>query len=286
MAVYEHTYRQYAGPVTPTWSRFLIIPRDALRGVFASKLFTAFFVACFAAPLVFAIIIYFHHNVTALSIFEMNTADLVPIDRYFFYVFVTVQGTLAFFLTVFVGPSLVSRDLANNALPLYLCRPFSRVEYVLGKMSVVLVLLSAVTWVPGLILFVLQCYLEGGRWLLDNALVAYAILLGCGAWIFFLALLSQAVSAWVKWKMAAKAALVAIFFIPAAFGAVVNEIFNTSWGGVVDIRAVINTVWAALFVSPENLEMPIWRACAALLVMCAICLFLLARKVRAYEVIR
>ena len=29
MAVYEQTYKRYAGPLTPEWSRFLIIPRHA-----------------------------------------------------------------------------------------------------------------------------------------------------------------------------------------------------------------------------------------------------------------
>src|SRR5258707_13066390 len=51
------------------------------------------------------------------------------------------------------GPPLVSRDLRNNALPLYLCRPFTRTEDVLGKMSVLLILLSAITWIPQLLLF-------------------------------------------------------------------------------------------------------------------------------------
>ena len=49
MAVYEQTYRRYAGKLTPEWSRFLIIPRHAYRGVFSSKLFTAFFVVCFCS---------------------------------------------------------------------------------------------------------------------------------------------------------------------------------------------------------------------------------------------
>ena len=31
MAVYEHTYKPYAGPLTPRWSRFLVIPRHAYR---------------------------------------------------------------------------------------------------------------------------------------------------------------------------------------------------------------------------------------------------------------
>ena len=47
MAVYEQTYKRYVGPLTPEWSRFLIIPRHAYRGVFKSKLFTAFFAICF-----------------------------------------------------------------------------------------------------------------------------------------------------------------------------------------------------------------------------------------------
>ena len=48
MAVYEQTYRPYKGKLTPEWNRFLIVPRHAFRGVFASKLFTAFYVVCFS----------------------------------------------------------------------------------------------------------------------------------------------------------------------------------------------------------------------------------------------
>src|SRR6267142_2959607 len=165
MAVYEHTYKQYAGPLTPEWSRFLIIPRHAFRDVFKSKLFTAFFVICFVPLLVEAILIYLHHNTEALGIFKAQARQLIPIDAPFFESFVHLQGGFAFLLTVLVGPPLVARDLNNNGLPLYLCRPFSRAEYVFGKMCVVLILLSAITWVPGLLLFFFQAYLEGFSWL-------------------------------------------------------------------------------------------------------------------------
>ena len=138
MAVYEHTYKQYAGPLTPEWSRFLIIPRHAFRDVFKSKLFTAFFVICFLPLLVEAILIYLHHNAEALGICRTQAKFLIPIDASFFEVFVGIQGGFAFLLTVLVGPPLVARDLTNNGLPLYLCRPFSRAEYVFGKMCVVL----------------------------------------------------------------------------------------------------------------------------------------------------
>ena len=151
MAVYEQTYKRYAGPLTPERSRFLIIPRHAYRAVFASKLFTAFFVLCFVPLLVEAILIYLHHNINAIALMRINVKELVPIDAFFFETFVNVQGGFAFFVALLVGPPLVSRDLRNNALPLYLCRPFSRTEYVLGKMSVILILLSAMTWVPQLL---------------------------------------------------------------------------------------------------------------------------------------
>src|SRR6185436_6798115 len=118
----------------------------------------AFFVVCFLPLLVEAILIYLHHNVNALAILQVNVRELLPIDSSFFLTFVAIQNAFAFFVTLLVGPPLVARDLRNNALPLYLCRPFTRAEYVLGKMSVLLILLSAITWIPQLLLFLFQAY--------------------------------------------------------------------------------------------------------------------------------
>src|SRR5215210_4224129 len=98
MAVYEHTYKQYEGRLTPEWSRFLIIPRHAYRSVFQSKLFTAFFVICLVYPLVAAILIYLRHNTQALGIFGIQAQDLLIIDASFFLTYLIVQGQFAFYL--------------------------------------------------------------------------------------------------------------------------------------------------------------------------------------------
>src|SRR5713226_2290545 len=247
MAVLERTYKQYEGRLSPEWSRFLIIPRHAYRDVFRSKLFTAFFALSFLCPLIFAILIYLHYNASALGLMRLNVRELLPIDASFFEAYVVIQGVTGFFLTMLAGPQQVSRDLTNNALPLYLCRPFTRSEYVVGKMSIVIILLSTMTWVPGLILFLLQSYLEGWSWFADNIWIASAIFIGSLVWILLLALMSQAISAWVKWLVAARAALLGAFFIPTAFAAIVNEIFQTHWGHIFDLRALIGNVWAGLF---------------------------------------
>jgi ABC-2 type transport system permease protein len=304
MAVYEQTYKQYLGKLTPEWSRFLIIPRHAFRDVFKSKLFTAFFIVCFAPLLVEAILIYLHHNVNALALMKVNVRELVPIDAFFFETFVNLQASFAFFVTLLLGPPLVARDLRNNALPLYLCRPFSRTEYVLGKMSVLLILLSAITWIPQLLLFCFQAYLEGAGWFVANLWLASAIFIGSVVWILLLALLSQVVSALVKWRVVASGALLGIFFIPSVFGEVINQLFFTRWGNIISLGALIKNVSAGLFgtfvrttgrmtsfdgqVGREILmnEPPLWASWFALGLICLICLALLSRKVKAYEVIK
>jgi ABC-2 type transport system permease protein len=304
MAVYEHTYKQYLGKLTPEWSRFLVIPRHAFRDVFRSKLFTAFFIVCFIPLLIEAILIYLHHNVNAIAILKVNIQELIPIDAFFFQTFVNVQAGFAFFVTLLVGPPLVARDLRNNALPLYLCRPFSRTEYVIGKMSVVLILLSAMTWIPQLLLFLFQSYLEGAGWFVDNLSIASAIFFASVVWILLLALLSQAVSALVKWRVIASGALIGIFFIPSVVGEFINILFFTRWGNLISLGALMRNVTSGLFgtfvrasthvtdwdgrVAREIIvnEPPLWASWFVLFVVCAICLALLSRKVKAYEVVR
>src|SRR5690349_5839771 len=186
MAVFERTYKPYLGALSPEWSRFLIIPRHAVRHIFRSKLFTAFYAVSFVSPLAFAVLIYLRHNVEALAILPLNVVNVLPIDASFFQAFLQVQAPIGFILALLVGPQQVSRDLTNNALPLYLCRPFSRSEYVVGKMSIVIVMLSTITWIPGLILFLLQSYLEGWSWFSENIAIASALFLGSLVWILLL----------------------------------------------------------------------------------------------------
>ena len=306
MAVYEQTYKRYAGPLTPEWSRFLIIPRHAYRGVFNSKLFTAFYAFCFLPVLVEAVFIYLHHNITALAVMDLNAKELIPIDAWFFFTFVNIQGGFAFFVALLLGPPLVARDLRNNALPLYLCRPFSRTEYVIGKMSVILILLSAITWIPQLLLFLFQSYLAGFAWFKSNLWMVNAIFLAGAVWVLLLALLSQTVSALFKWRIVASGALLAVIFIPSVFAEIFNDLLDTRWASLISIPALMRNATLGLFgifdrvaeVQRKHdfdgtllrevviIEPPLWCAWMMLFILCAVCLALLHWKVKAYEVVR
>lgn len=309
MAVYEHLYGAYEGESHSAWSRFFVIPRYALREVFKSKLLVTIFVLCFIYPLVAAILVYLHHNANALALLQINVRELLPIDASFFRTFVEVQGAFAFILTVLVAPPLISRDLSNNALPLYLCRPLSRSEYVLGKMAVIAFLLSSVTWIPGLLIFFFQASLAGFAWLWTNLWMIWAIFFGSIIWIILLSLLALAVSSLLKWRVVASGALLGLFFVPSAFGAIVNELFLTRAGHLISLWATMNSIWRGLFglfvrqtgsirgkvTSPiyeeqffnhALLEPPLWASWLVIALICAVCVWLLSRKVRAYEVIK
>ncbi|HEX2642691.1 MAG TPA: ABC-2 transporter permease [Thermoanaerobaculia bacterium] len=289
MAVYEQTYRRYQGALTPTWSRFLILPRYSFQEVFKSRIFLAFFLVCFLAPLVGLILIYLRHNLSALALFNVSGEEFreaLPISYRFFHIGLGIQGFLCFVVAFFVAPALVAPDLRNNGLPLYLSRPFSRAEYVLGKLTVLVALLSVITWIPGLLLFLFQTYLEGTTWLGQNGGIAWALFAASWSWILVLSLVSLAISAWVKWKPLARVALLGVFFILSGFAKALNEARDIWWGNLVSVWSMINVTWAALFRQPIDDGTPVGIAWVMLGVFCLVCLWLLSIRVRAYEVIR
>ncbi|MBP8305291.1 MAG: hypothetical protein KBE04_14330, partial [Phycisphaerae bacterium] len=178
MAVYKQTYKDYEGPRTKTGWRFLILMRYSYARMFQSRFLVLFMAVCLFYPIGCATLIYLSHNSPALALLSFRPGALPAIDGRFFYVFSVIQGGLAFLLTAFVGPTLISPDLSNGALALYLSRPFSRAGYVAGKMTVLFVLLSLITWVPGLVLFGIRASCAGGTWIRPNLCLAGPIVLG------------------------------------------------------------------------------------------------------------
>jgi ABC-2 type transport system permease protein len=287
MAVYKRSYRPYNGPLTQRWSRFWVIPRYAYEDLFRSKILTMFFFACFIPSVVFGILIYLVNNVALLQSYGIPAKPPFDIDGRFFLTFLHVQTGMGFLLVAFVGPSLVSPDLTNNALQLYLCRPFSRAEYVTGKIVVLAWLLSLITWIPGLLLWTIQSSLAGGSWWLDNLWMAWGIFTASWLWILVLSLLAITMSAWVKWKMAATGLLVGIFFFTAAFAEAVNAVLETKRGAMLNIVEAIETIWADLLrPGADYTRISSGDAWFVVTAVCALCLWMLTKKVRAREVVK
>jgi ABC-2 type transport system permease protein len=241
---------------------------------------------CTFYPIACATLIYLSHNSPALAMLRLQSNALPPIDGQFFYVFCVVQGVLALLLTAFVGPSLISPDLANGGLALLLSRPFSRAEYVAGKMTVLFVLLSLITWVPGLLLYAIQASCAGWTWIKPNLWLIGSIVLGPLIWIVVLSLIALALSAWVKWRIAAGACVLGLHFVGAGFAQAINQILRTRKGSLINLGEVIHTVWGALFDCSRGTDLSVMQAWIVLGVTCVLSLMLLARRIHGFEVIK
>jgi len=286
MAVYKRSYRSYSGRLTPAWSRFFILTRYAMRGMFHSKFLTAIFVLSFFSPVTCAVLIYLSHNASILSLLHARSKEILSVNGEFFLGFLGVQGGIAFFLTAFVGPSTIAPDLSNGALPLYFCRPFSRAEYVLGKLCSLFYLLSLITWIPALALFLIEANLSGAGWAWEHRSLAFGILLASWIYILMISLIAMALSAWVKWRIAAGALILGVMFFLSGFGAAINAVLDSHVGYYIAPGALITRVCAQVFGLESPVEIPAAGAWIALVAMCGICLLLLSKKIRAFEVVR
>ncbi|MBZ5606056.1 MAG: hypothetical protein LAO79_27500, partial [Acidobacteriia bacterium] len=100
-------------------------------------------------------------------------------------------------------------------------------------------------------------------------------------------LVAVAMSAWVRWKIAAGALILGVFFAGAGFGVAINAVLRTNYGTLIDLQQDMGVIWARLFrLTDVNLRVDAWDAANAIAVACVICLWLLFKKVRAFEVVK
>jgi ABC-2 type transport system permease protein len=294
--VYDRRYRGYSGERRSPRGLSWTLARYGLAEVFSKRLLLVLFIIACLPVAVFATLIYFANNLDLLATIGVTETDndfASALSGTLFFWFVIGQTQLAFLFAAFAGPSLVGPDLAHGAMPLFLSRPMRRGDYILGKLAILVTLLSAITWVPGLLLVVLQGTLAGGGWLIDHARIPLGVFLGSLIWIVLLSFASLAISAWIRWRPLATGALFILFILGSAFGAAVNGILGTSWGELVMFGEQLETILASLFAidsvfgwPDQGGDLPVVACWLAMAGMSALCALLLHRKIQAHEVVR
>jgi ABC-2 type transport system permease protein len=293
MAVYKRRYRPYHGPLTPERSRFLVLTRYAFAGLFRSRVFVLLFVLALVPTLFFAAYIFLANNSAVQQFLQFHVAGGFAVENKFFFTLTMIQTQLAFLLNCWVCPTLVAGDLVNGALPLFLSRPFSRPEYVLGKCAVIALLLSVVTWVPGLILFSLQAGLAEGGWTWSHMWMVVPIVCCSAVWILMLSLISLAVSAWVRLRIVATGVIFCAFLVPAGLGAIFNTILDTYWGSLLNFSELFRLILVKGFRLESELvgrtglpQVPLFAAWIMMILVCVLSLYILDARLQAREVVR
>ena len=293
MAVYKRRYNSYTGTLTAGWSRFFVLTKYAFADLFKSRFFVILLVLCIVPCLFFAGYIFVANNKTLQLLMQLRSSDFFKVESQYFVFMMISQTQAAFLLNCWVGPVLIAGDLTNGALPLFLSRPFSRADYVLGKLAVLGILLSAVTWVPCLLLFSLQSGLAMDGWIWSHLWMVVPIVLCSAIWILMLSLMSLAVSAWVKLRIVATGVIFISFFIPAGLGEMFNSIMGTYWGQLLNFSYMFRLILAKGFRERSGLlgsmgwnEIPVSAAWGVLIFVCLLSLVILNARLRARESVR
>src|SRR6266567_3880449 len=246
MAVYRRGYQRYQGALTSQWTRWFVLPRFAWQRLMQQRLVTILFVIATFWPLACAAFVYLSHHTELLQGFGPQASRLLTIDGEFFVVFMNAQSMFAIILSAFAGPSLIAADLSNGALPLYFSRPLSRWEYVLARMLVLAGVLSPVTWIPGLLLFLMQSGMAGWSWFKDNWMLGAGIGAGFLIWIVFVSLVAMASSAYVKWRVVAGALVIGFFFVTAGASEIMRQILRADWPKAFSPAEAMAQIWNAM----------------------------------------
>ena len=155
MPIHDQGYRRYGGGKdAPRPGVVGHRPRRRSDDGCASGLFLALLLVVWVPFIVRVVQIYAVDQLRRRSRFWRPRAQT-------FREFLDPAEIFVFFITIYVGAGLIANDRRANALQIYLSKPLTRVEYVAGKLATLAVFLLGVTWVPAMLLLLVQVLFAG-----------------------------------------------------------------------------------------------------------------------------
>jgi len=276
--IHDQGYRRYGGDKIANGRAWLVIAGAGIRTFITRRAFLGLLLASWMPFFARALQIYASANLPQASFLTLTPET--------FREFLEQQGIFVFFITVYVGSGLIANDRRANALQIYLSKPLTRTEYVLGKLAVLMTFLLLVTWIPGLLLLLVQVLFAGSfTFLVDNLYLFPAITL-----VAFIETSVAAVSMLALSSLSNSSRYVGIlytsliFFSQALFGVLqfVTGGSNVAW---VSVQADFSQIARAIFRQPLQYNTPWPVALLVLALLIGLSSFVLEKRVRAVEVV-
>jgi ABC-2 type transport system permease protein len=276
--IHDQGYRRYGGDKIANGRAWLVIAGAGLRTFITRRAFLGLLLASWMPFFARALQIYASANLPQASFLTLTPET--------FRQFLEQQAIFVFFITVYVGSGLIANDRRANALQIYLSKPLTRTEYVLGKLAVLMTFLLLITWIPGILLLLVQVVFAGSfSFLIDNLYLFPAITL-----VAFIETSVAAVSMLALSSLSNSSRYVGIlytsliFFSQALFGVLqfVTGGSNIAW---VSVQADLSQMTHAIFRQPLQYDTPWPIALLVLLLLIGLSGLVLEKRVRAVEVV-
>ena len=277
--IHDQSYRRYEGKRQPLGRNWAVITRAGIRNALGRKAFLALLVLAWIPFIVRAVQIYV---VTAYA----QAAQIVPVDAKMFMSFIEQQGVFVFFVTVFIGAGLIAGDRRANALQIYLSKPLLRMEYIGGKLAILVIFMLFVTLVPVLLLVMLQVLFAGNlEFLRSNLYVVPAVFLACLMRVLVASFTMLALSSLSKsTRYVAILYTGAIFFTGSMF-VVMRIITNSTRIAWISIGANLEVVTDVMFRQPPRYDTPVIVSVLVLAGLIVLSVSVLERRVKGVEVV-
>jgi ABC-2 type transport system permease protein len=281
MPIHDQGYRRYGGLRARTGTGWTVIARAGIRTFVTKRAFLGLLLVSWFPFFVRAVQFYAAANLTTVP-----QASLLAPSADTFRQFLEQQQTFVFFVTVYVGAGLIANDRRANALQIYLSKPLTRTEYVFGKLVILMSFLALVTWLPAIVLLIVQIVFAGNFTFFRNnvflfpAITVFAFIEVVLASSTMLALSSLSKSS----RYVAILYAAVIFFTQAVYGVIYAVTRSTAFSWL-SFSANLAQVGDVIFRQPLKYETP-WPVSLLMIVaMVGLSGVILERRVRGIEVV-
>ncbi len=280
MPVYDQGYRHYQARSPLSRTRFWPITREALRLVLMKRAFLGL-IAVSLLPFVGRVI-----QIYVVTRFP-EVGRIRPVDGRLFGEFLNGQIWFVLLLSVFGASGLVANDLRTGAILVYLSRPLTQRDYIVGKLGVPLALNLGVTLVPGLLLYLVGLGLAPEQYLKwQLAWIPFAVFGHAVALSLVVSLLTLAVSALSRSARVAGLGLVGLVLGLETVRGVLQMGFHRQEAMLLSLMADLQSLGAALFgISDRRLALPWGWPLLVLALVSLASLVVLRARVRAVEIV-
>jgi ABC-2 type transport system permease protein len=276
--IHDQGYRRYRGEKARTGTGWMVITRAGLRNFFAKRAFLGLLLVAWFPFFVRAVQIYAAANLPQAQ-FLAPTAET-------FRQFLEQQQIFVFFITVYVGAGLIANDRRANALQIYLSKPLTRAEYIFGKLAILMIFLALVTWLPAIVLLIVQISFAGNFTFLSNNLFLFPAIT-----VFSFILVTMVASAMLALSSLSNSSryvgilyAAVIFFTQAIYG-VVYAVTRSSMMSWISFSANLSQIGDIIFRQTPKYDTP-WPVSLLMIVgLIALSGIVLERRVRGVEVV-
>jgi ABC-2 type transport system permease protein len=277
--IHDQGYRRYGGDKARTGSGWMVIARAGIRTMLDKKAFLGLLLLAWIPFIVRAVQIYLAANVP-------QARDLLAVKADTFRQFLDQQETFVFFITVYAGAGLIANDRRANALQIYLSKPLTRAEYVFGKLAILVTFLLLVTWVPAMVLLIVQIAFAGNfTFFVNNLFLFPAITVLSFIEVLLAAMTMLALSSLSKSARYVGILYTAVLFFSANIYRVVHLVTRSTMLSWISFSASVEQIGNVIFriKPPYDTPWPVSLAVVAGLI--GLSAFVLERRVRGIEVV-